>query len=130
MPEWRECFAHLLQILTLFMGYKSGKVQFRLVDIYTELPVEEAQKAGLCQDGKVLKITSDPRWKTVTKGNGVESSLLAPPPLFEVKADNGFVRAAALSWNLDDVKGNGRSMLLIFDKFILKVSAEVLLPYP
>lgn len=129
MPEWRECFAHLLMILTLFQFYKTSD-DFRLLNIYVELPDSEAKKTGLCKEGKVERMTSSRRWKEVAKGKGKERSSLGPPALFEVQVKpEHVVLAAALNWHLEDVAGDGRSMMLIFDAVILKVCNPHNLPH-
>ncbi|TEB24050.1 hypothetical protein FA13DRAFT_1797588 [Coprinellus micaceus] len=102
MPEWHD---------------------FRLLNIYVELPDNEAKKTGLCQEGKVERMTSSRRWKEVAKGKGKERSSLGPPALFEVQVKPEHVAlAGALDWRLEDVAGDGRSMMLIFDTVILKFS--------
>lgn len=128
MCEWRECFCHVLVVLTLFNAYRQHS-DFGLVNMYAEVSKEDSEKTGLCKDGKVAKITSGKRWRDITKGNGTDSLPLAPGALFKVKAKRGNVSlAAALHWRLEDVTGNGRSIFLIFNRQILKVCYSYPLP--
>ena len=121
MPEWRELYAHLLLVLTLFSRYRAESTPFRLLNLYAELPVQAGQ-----QESKVERINGGNRWKTIMKGKGEESSPLAPPQLFEARVRKGkAARVAGLHWDLEDVTGDGRSMVLIFNEAILKVCAGV-----
>lgn len=100
-------------ILKLFQELRKNH-SFLLQDIYAELPEDEAAAKELCKDGKISKVTS--AWHSVKKGSGESESTLGPPHLFRFQnATAGkVVRARALRWNLKEVTGNGRSLMLVF----------------
>lgn len=97
------------------------KNNFHLLDIYAELPDGDAKPPGYGQSGMVARVTS--AWVNVMKGRGDDQSTLAPPQLLALPDHPTPGRAHSLNWELKQFSGNGRSLVLIFDKCILKVFA-------
>jgi hypothetical protein len=98
---------------------------FHLLDIYAELPAKEIKPPGYggSGSGTVARVTS--AWGGVMKGKGDGQSTLAPPQLLALAEHPSGVshRAQSLNWELKHITGNGRSLILVFDKCILKVLA-------
>ncbi|TEB25647.1 hypothetical protein FA13DRAFT_1713884 [Coprinellus micaceus] len=123
MPEWRECFAHLVMICKILDELRRMN-NFHLLDIYAELSAKEIKPPGYggSGSGTVARVTS--AWGGVMKGKGDGQSTLAPPQLLALAEHPSGVshRAQSLNWELKHITGNGRSLILVFDKCILKFS--------
>ncbi|KAJ3510969.1 hypothetical protein NMY22_g15802 [Coprinellus aureogranulatus] len=120
MVEWRECFLHLVTVCKIFDKLREEE-SFHLLDIWAELPKDEPVPPAPpnCHDGGPGRPTIvSNNWGRVFKTNGADVSTLAPPQLLDLPGKGR--TAELLQWELKDIRGDGRSMVLIFNKSILK----------
>ncbi|TEB15755.1 hypothetical protein FA13DRAFT_1721077 [Coprinellus micaceus] len=117
MSEWRECFSHLLMLLRILEKLRRSH-SFQLVNIWAELPAKAVKPPGYPVEGLVARMTRT--WGDVMKGKGDNRCQLAPQEILDLPVNPRDDTLGSLDWRLREVTGNGRSLIVIFNKAILK----------